>query len=85
MRNYLWRVLVAFDQFINAVLGGHDDETISARVGRAALRGAWWGILGARVLDWIQPRHVEAAIANDDRRAELVDRVEDRALGQKGD
>ncbi len=33
------RVLIAIDQLINAICFGLPDETISSRVGRAAIRG----------------------------------------------
>jgi hypothetical protein len=34
MRTYLWNLLISFDQFLNTILAGHPDETISARIGR---------------------------------------------------
>lgn len=36
-RRYLLNLAVAADQGWNAILGGNPDETISSRVGRAAL------------------------------------------------
>jgi hypothetical protein len=65
------RVLIAFDQLGNAVTGGHEDETISSRLGRRKLaRGGvltwrdWGGI--AKPLDWvldkIDPNHSIDAI-----------------------
>lgn len=41
MIGYLIRLLVALDQLANTILLGSPDETISSRVGRAALRGNW--------------------------------------------
>ena len=48
-RNWLHEVLVAFDQFVNALLAGWSDESISARSYRlgarddaAGRRGRWW-------------------------------------------
>lgn len=37
IRRYLLNLAVAADQGWNAILGGNPDETISSRVGRAAL------------------------------------------------
>ena len=34
MSKYFWNVFVGFDQFVNAVLGGDPDETISSRIGK---------------------------------------------------
>jgi hypothetical protein len=76
---YIHKVLVALDQAANAILGGHDDETISARLGRAAQRGKWWGKAGSWVLNAVSPGHTETAIANDLRRAEIVEQVEEKA------
>jgi hypothetical protein len=36
---YLINMAFAFDQFFSTVLGGHPDETISQRLGRASLAG----------------------------------------------
>lgn len=36
MRKYIWNVLIAFDQFVNTLLGGDMDETISSRLGKWA-------------------------------------------------
>ncbi len=37
----------------NVVLGGHPDETISSRVGKAALRGGWFALACERLIDWL--------------------------------
>jgi hypothetical protein len=36
MAGYLIRVLIALDQLFSAIFGGHPDETISSRLGKAA-------------------------------------------------
>jgi len=58
---YLVRVAIAIDQLANAVAGGHQDETISSRLGKRKLqRGGilrwndWWGV--AKPLDWLLER-----------------------------
>jgi len=34
LRKYFWNLLVALDQFVNTVLFGDPDETISSRLGK---------------------------------------------------
>lgn len=77
---YPFRIIVAFDIFLNGLTGGHIGETISARVGRwlfGRQPGGWFaeatvGKLAA-LLDWIQHDHLLDAIhGTRDRCAELV-------------
>jgi hypothetical protein len=76
---YIKRCLVGFDQFANVVIGGTNDETISARAGRLRfLHPYTWGFL-AKALDIIQYQHVEGAITHDEQRAEEVVKEEKRA------
>lgn len=49
---YARRVLIAFDQMVNAVLGGHPDETLSARAYRKELTSRRWAI-ARKVIDAI--------------------------------
>lgn len=52
------RVLaVAFDQLVNAAIGGDPDETISSRAARGRDDGDKRWCLLCRVLDWIDPDH----------------------------
>lgn len=39
------RLLVALDQLGNTLCDGDPDETISSRVGKAALKGKRWGLV----------------------------------------
>lgn len=39
MSQYLLNMLMAIDQFASTVLGGHPDDTISQRLGRAIIAG----------------------------------------------
>lgn len=39
MSQYLLNILMAVDQFASTILGGHPDDTISQRLGRAILAG----------------------------------------------
>ena len=43
MSNYILRVLIAFDQLVNALIGGNPDETLSSAAYRAEKAGGLWG------------------------------------------
>lgn len=67
---YLHKVLVALDEFGNALADGESDETISGRAARGNLRGAWWG----RALCWslatiTRTDHCSLALQGDANRA----------------
>ncbi len=53
MKRYLLGLLIAIDQGWNAVLLGNPDETISSRVGKAALEGKRWALIARAVIDWL--------------------------------
>ncbi len=53
MRLYLFRMLIALDQFLNTVTFGGPDETISSRVGKAAIDGGRCALIAQTVIDWI--------------------------------
>jgi hypothetical protein len=73
---YVKRVLIGFDQFVNTVAGGHPDETISARSGRAATEGKVWGKAMAGFLNLFQSNHSAKAQAGDLERADIVEGLE---------
>ena len=77
---YFHRVLVAFDQFVNALFRGRPDETISARAYRAALEGKLWGRILNAGLDLIQKDHGAKAAAGDLERATSISTTEDETL-----
>jgi hypothetical protein len=87
-QDYVHRVLVALDMFINVITGGNEDETISSRVRRVVSthKGFSWnaGVWVAKVLNSalniIQPDHGQHAEAGDLERAKQVEQIEDRAL-----
>lgn len=62
MKQYLWNILIAADQFWNTVFAGNPDETISSRAGRAAKRGDRWACILCRILDRLDPGHCEKSI-----------------------
>jgi len=41
MKQYIYNLLVAIDQFVNTLAGGDPDETISSRVGKYARAGEY--------------------------------------------
>ena len=48
VKRYLWNVLLGLDQFGSVLTGGDPDETISSRVGKAAVAGSRAGL----ALEW---------------------------------
>ncbi len=65
---YIWNILIALDQLLNALLGGDPDETISSRIGKALREGraGWFVRAIAWTLDKIDPHHCEDAIEEDE-------------------
>jgi hypothetical protein len=61
-----FRILVALDQLLNAILNGYPDETISSRAAKAARRGERWGCVLCRILHWIDRDHCERVIELDE-------------------
>lgn len=64
-KGYVYRVLVALNQFTNALALGHPDETWSSRAGRARQKGKKWGKAMCWVLDKANPCHCLSAIEYD--------------------
>ncbi len=71
VRGWTLRVLLAVDQLGNALAGGHEDETISSRLGRHKRANGgtvpwrtWFGLarLLDEALDLIDPNHSLDAI-----------------------
>jgi len=64
LRKYARNLLVALDQFVNAVLGGDPDETISSRAAKRP--DVWyWAALGW-VIERISPGHLARSVENDE-------------------
>lgn len=55
IKQYVYNLLLGFDQFANAVLLGDPDESISGRTGRAYLSGnpKWWVNPLRKHLNWV--------------------------------
>jgi len=60
-----WRILIGFDQLMNAATGGNEDETISSRAAKARQRGRQWGCVLCRLLDSIDKDHCNKSIEPD--------------------
>lgn len=65
IKKYFWNLLIAIDQFFNAVFGGDPDETISSRTGKLQHKRAWAKCL-ADFLDLFEKDHVEKSIEEDE-------------------
>lgn len=61
MKGYLWNLLIALDQGLNAIFGGAADETISSRWGRTQDDNPIADV-GCKVLDVIDKGHCADSI-----------------------
>ena len=53
LSNYRWRYWIGQDQFVNAILGGNPDITISSKVGYMSLHGSRTAQAVEIVIDWL--------------------------------
>lgn len=67
MKDYTINLLVAIDQFINAVFGGLPDETISSRAAKAELNGKKWGCVLCKILNKFDKDHCAKNIEWDEK------------------
>ncbi len=65
-KRWIWNILVAFDQFWNAILAGDPDETISSRAGKAKREDKKWACILCRFLDIFDESHCREAVNEDD-------------------
>lgn len=61
-----WHIARGFDQVVNAVIKGDEDETISSRAGKGARRGTWHWCIICKLLNMLDPNHCEAAMEPDE-------------------
>jgi hypothetical protein len=66
MLQYARNVLIAFDQFCNAILGGDPGDTISYRAAVARQSNAKWACVLCRFLDLFQQGHCDKTLAATD-------------------
>jgi hypothetical protein len=64
LKLYIFNVLIALDQFANALIGGDPDETISSRCAKRRDQPGW-RILAA-FLEWLQPGHLDRSLEVDE-------------------
>ena len=64
--SYGKRIAVAIDQLFNALSNGSEDETISSRAYKAALKGKRWGCVLCRFLDWLHKDHCRNSVEWDE-------------------
>ena len=57
MSEWAWNVILAADQLLNAVFGGHHKETVSERAARQQLEGRRWACIACRLLDRLAKNH----------------------------
>lgn len=65
VKKYIWNVLIAFDQFVNALTGGDPDETISSRTGKLKDKRIWAKYL-SNFLDLFEKDHTTKSIERDE-------------------
>ena len=73
MKNYTRRVLIAFDQLVNALCKGYPDETISARAWRLKDQSKFWMVM-EMVIDGIfffDPNHCYESYLAERNRTQL--------------
>ena len=66
MSLYIKQVVIALDQFVNAILGGWADETLSARAHRQNYKYKW--MIAEKLIDIIfffQPNHCAKSYENE--------------------
>lgn len=61
-KKYLVNLLIAIDEFANALTFGSPDETISSRAGKAMQKGKTWGCVLCKFLNLFQKDHCQLAI-----------------------
>ena len=73
-RGYFRQLLIAWDQFLNALIGGWADETISARCHRQGKISIKWRRI-ERVVDflflWLERDHCKLSYMNEQLRAHM--------------
>lgn len=66
MLSWLGNIFIAFDQFINALIGGDPDETLSSRAGKAARKNNKIACIFCKMLDFFDKNHCEKFIEMDE-------------------
>lgn len=67
MGKYLWNLTISLDQFLNTLLGGNPDETMSSRMGKKLVKHEKCPVCRflCKILNKIQKDHCVKAIEKD--------------------
>lgn len=57
-------VILMLDEFVNAILGGYANETISHRMAVDAMEGKPLGCIFCKVFEWFDPGHCDLEYAD---------------------
>ena len=64
MKRYIFNLLISLDQFVNTLIGGAPDETLSSRFGRTRETNPFSGMV-CKVLDSLDPHHCRDSIEDE--------------------
>ncbi len=81
MIDYINRNLLALDQWLNALLGGYADETISFRASIAQAEGRKWGCVFCKIIERWWPRHCDLSLPS---KSQLLSRGATYQIPQSG-
>ncbi len=71
VKMYIWNILIAIDQFLNALLFGDPDETLSSRLGKYQHRCKICKII-CKFLSKIDYKHCQKSIEEDEGDREVI-------------
>lgn len=87
MKHWVKQVLLAFDQLINAIIGGWADETVSSRAWRRSAYLRRWQVtrdLIDTVFGWFgDPQHCFESYTSERLRSQFPPELRDDAIAQK--
>jgi len=64
IKRYFINILISLDQFINTLLGGDPDETLSSRAAKNSHMLGWHQL--GLFLEWIDPGHLKQYVEHDE-------------------
>ena len=70
MKGYIVRILLSLDQFLNTVIGGSVDESLSAHAWRMEHQGKPWGLLRPVIDSIFGEGHCERSFVAECERAQ---------------
>lgn len=69
IKKYFNNIIISFDQFINSVMAGDRDETISGRAGRVFFGTSWEMFINFIMMD---KNHCKKSIERDEGKYDLI-------------